>query len=407
MLVTYPEAAHWPVDPTRLDLVRSSAAAARPPWRGAAEAASSHALGRRFRNRPAAMCWSSRARQGMVLGRLPRQRGKPIELMRNRVFTSIAEAEWEVFKLRWEALTGPPLPPHLRNAGMTDTTSVLGYAWPMVVSPGEEIAFHLSSATFASAEAAGARALRRSRSRRPRPAPQKCRPPVNGTVGWSHQPIRPGSCAIVADAPALSASSPSPSARSSGRRCPASARRRSCRAGVPTQEGWRLGLDEKGRLEFVLAAGGRRWRIATAAAAVVARMGADGGCLGCRRRTDRVMVRSADAQAGRDRARSWRPRGRRGCGWPAATPLVDGRACRGRRRRLLRGYYDGKIDRPRLYAQRRPSTGCTGFAKPRTYPMTDARSSRRGFLARDGDGIVTDLSAHTSTAGCVRCRRAR
>ena len=36
--------------------------------------------------------------------------------MGNRLFTSIAEAEWEVFKLRWEALTGKQLPDHLKEA---------------------------------------------------------------------------------------------------------------------------------------------------------------------------------------------------------------------------------------------------------------------------------------------------
>jgi hypothetical protein len=36
--------------------------------------------------------------------------------MGNRLFTSIAEAEWEVFKLRWETLTGNRCSDHLRDA---------------------------------------------------------------------------------------------------------------------------------------------------------------------------------------------------------------------------------------------------------------------------------------------------
>jgi N,N-dimethylformamidase len=37
---------------------------------------------------------------------------------------------------------------------MTDTTAVLGYAWPLIVSPGEEITFQLSSSTLEHADAA-------------------------------------------------------------------------------------------------------------------------------------------------------------------------------------------------------------------------------------------------------------
>jgi hypothetical protein len=51
-----------------------------------------------------------------VLARLPRERGRPMELLANQVFTSIAEAEWEVFKRRWEALTGAALPASFEEA---------------------------------------------------------------------------------------------------------------------------------------------------------------------------------------------------------------------------------------------------------------------------------------------------
>ena len=36
---------------------------------------------------------------------------------------------------------------------MTDTTAVIGYAWPLVVSPGETIAFYLSAETLVRADA--------------------------------------------------------------------------------------------------------------------------------------------------------------------------------------------------------------------------------------------------------------
>ena len=111
MLVNYATAAHWPVDPGRLDLVEEFRARPRGPhseelqkllhrmrWSGDLEESGRYVLvvkepGRRW-----------------VLGRLPRVRGKPVELLSNRVFTSLAAAEWEVFKRWWEKLTGTRLP---------------------------------------------------------------------------------------------------------------------------------------------------------------------------------------------------------------------------------------------------------------------------------------------------------
>ncbi len=50
-----------------------------------------------------------------------------------------------------------------------------------------------------------------------------------------------------------------------------------------TQEGWRLGLDEEGALEFVVAAGGRTWRVATGAALLSREWVLGGGELGRQR----------------------------------------------------------------------------------------------------------------------------
>jgi hypothetical protein len=116
MLVNYPEAAHWPFDPTRLDLVEEFRRRPRGPhgdelqkllhrmrWAGDFETGGRYVLVIETPGRT----W--------LLARLPRRRGEPIQVMRNHVFTSIAEAEWGVFKLRWEALGGAPIPEHLRE----------------------------------------------------------------------------------------------------------------------------------------------------------------------------------------------------------------------------------------------------------------------------------------------------
>lgn len=44
-----------------------------------------------------------------VLAQLPGQRGAKVRIHHNRVFTSLKEAELEVFKLRWLELTGQRL----------------------------------------------------------------------------------------------------------------------------------------------------------------------------------------------------------------------------------------------------------------------------------------------------------
>ena len=44
-----------------------------------------------------------------VLAQLGEKRGDPLILHKDRLFYSIEEAEWEIFKIRWEYYTGEPL----------------------------------------------------------------------------------------------------------------------------------------------------------------------------------------------------------------------------------------------------------------------------------------------------------
>jgi hypothetical protein len=110
VLVHYPEAAHAPVDPTRTDLVEEFRRNPRGPhgpelqvllhrmrWAGDPGEPGRYVLmvlepGRRW-----------------MLARLPRRRGEPLQPIPNQVFTSLADAEWEVFRRRWTALTGQEL----------------------------------------------------------------------------------------------------------------------------------------------------------------------------------------------------------------------------------------------------------------------------------------------------------
>ncbi|GAA0019861.1 hypothetical protein [Bradyrhizobium diazoefficiens] len=100
-----PSAMRYVIDPSRLDLVeefRASPLGVHSP---------------ELRKLLARMRWG-RPEGRLVLepGRawrlscIPKRRGDPMPFVDDRVFTSLAEAEWHVFKLRWQETTGATLP---------------------------------------------------------------------------------------------------------------------------------------------------------------------------------------------------------------------------------------------------------------------------------------------------------
>ncbi len=110
MVIHDPWAAHFPIDGARLDLVEEFRLKPRGPhgdelqkilhrmrWQGDLGESGRYVLlvlepGRQW-----------------ALARLPRQRGLPLERVPDRLYHSLVEAEWDVFKLRWAALTGQHL----------------------------------------------------------------------------------------------------------------------------------------------------------------------------------------------------------------------------------------------------------------------------------------------------------
>jgi hypothetical protein len=113
MLEIDPAAAHFPIDPDRLDLVEQFRRSPKGPH------------GDELQKVLHRMRWAGEARRYCVLviepgkrwmlGRLPEKRGGRIERFANVIFTSAADAEWEVFRRRWETLTGRTLPVHFRD----------------------------------------------------------------------------------------------------------------------------------------------------------------------------------------------------------------------------------------------------------------------------------------------------
>lgn len=232
--------------------------------------------------------------------------------------------------------------------GGIDTTSVLGYASPYIVEPGGRISFHLSSATLRKVDVA----LVRVRCGDPDPAgpglkllPVKSA--IDGRHAVRHQPIRPGSCAIVADRGALRGLAGFSVGAFIWPTMPGvAAQTIISRWRDDSQAGWRLGLDADGHLELAVGDGTGAVAVARGERPVIRREwlfvhGAYDAASGALR----VTQISLDPQAGRDRSCVGRAIARVGIEWPDDTPLVIA----ARSAPDTTTHFDGKIDRPRLH----------------------------------------------------------
>ena len=237
---------------------------------------------------------------------------------------------------------------------MVDTNSVLGYATPIVASPGERIRFHLSSATMAEV---GVEVVR-VRCGDPDPAGPGLKlrsmgSAVDGRRPVRHQPLRPGSFAIVRDRLPLPAQSsfsfgcflwPTMPAKGAVQTIAA----RIDRAGT----GWRLEIAADGRLRFAITGADGRTAAATAPRPLLEREWVfvaarydEGGMLS-------LEQASLDAQGGRDCSAAMAGSAPAGVLWPDAAPLVFAARWTGEEagRPVTADHYNGKIDRPRLHA---------------------------------------------------------
>ncbi|MGI9332496.1 MAG: hypothetical protein ACR2RL_05000 [Gammaproteobacteria bacterium] len=104
-----PGASIYTIDPTRTDLAAEFKANIRGPH--------SEELRRvlhRMRTTPLAGRYCVIVKEPFkewIVGRLSGKRGEPPEIFEDRVFTSLDDVEWEVFRLRWLQLTGKALKP--------------------------------------------------------------------------------------------------------------------------------------------------------------------------------------------------------------------------------------------------------------------------------------------------------
>ena len=108
-----PNALRYVIDPQRLDLVEEF------------RTSPLGVHGAELRKMLARMRWGKaegrlvlivlEAGKAWRLSRIPERRGDPMPFVDDRIFTSLAEAEWHVFKLRWQTMTGATLPPEYQG----------------------------------------------------------------------------------------------------------------------------------------------------------------------------------------------------------------------------------------------------------------------------------------------------
>ncbi len=282
---------------------------------------------------------------------------------------------------------------------MIDTTAVLGYAWPMAVAPGETVSFHLSSETLAEAQLRVVR-VRCADADPAGPGIRTTGPgsAIDGPIDLSHQPIHPGSCAVVADSAQLAGLGDFTfgcylfPTLIGGRRQTIAARWNELR-----ECGWKLELDEEGHLLLTVADGGRRWNArgskpllerewVLAAATVDLANG-------------RIAVHQASLarDGGRDRTGTAAAAGPAAIAWPTATPLVLAAQGTGLDKplRATSHHLNGKIDRPRLYAAALDAGRIGALVDALNPPNTDPALVAAWDFSRDiGGDTIRDLSGH-------------
>jgi N,N-dimethylformamidase len=282
---------------------------------------------------------------------------------------------------------------------MIDTNSVLGYAWPLSVAAGETLAFHLSSATLASARAR----IVRVRCGDPDPLGPGLRvAPMNadmdGPVNLAFQPIHPGSYALIEDRPAFSLSGDLsfgcylfPTLVGDKPQTIAS------RWNAADQAGWKFEIDEAGQLALTVASSEGRAFVRAGKPLLTREWVFVGGVISVSRGEIEVHQQSLVRHGGRDRTASATAKGPATIAWPAATPLILAAEASGASlpESPAARHFNGKIDRPRLYAGVLSAAELRGLVEALRPAVDDPRLLAAWDFSQgiSGDRFV-DLSAN-------------
>ena len=144
-----------------------------------------------------------------MLGRMTGKHSAPLEVFEECRFTSLREAEWEVFKLRWREVAGEALAGEtLLNPGPLSPArpaiSLTAYSDKISVRPGETIRFMVNSEKEADYDAELVRVVCGDiNPDGPGYKEEPVKSTIEGRYTGRRQVIRAGSCVLVPDSPAL------------------------------------------------------------------------------------------------------------------------------------------------------------------------------------------------------------
>ena len=152
---------------------------------------------------------ATKAHREWVLGRMTGERSAPLEVFEGCRFTSLVEAEWEVFKLRWREVAGAALEGETvlsPGAGSLarSAISLTAYSDKISVRPGETIRFMVSSEQEADYDAELVRLICGDLNPDgPGYKEEPVKTAIDGHYAGARQVIHAGSCVLVPDSPAL------------------------------------------------------------------------------------------------------------------------------------------------------------------------------------------------------------
>jgi N,N-dimethylformamidase len=282
---------------------------------------------------------------------------------------------------------------------MIDTTSVLGYAWPLAAAAGERIQFHLSSASLSKANVRVVRVRCGDHDPLgPGLRTTAMEVDIGDSLALKFQPIYPGSYAIVEDRAAFV------SARDLSFGCylfptivGGKPQTIASRWNGIEGTGWKLELDHQGCLCLVVGADGKR-AIARAPKPLLVREWAFVGAI-IAPSQGRIEIHqfSLARDGGRDRSASAEAACPNAFAWPAKTPLILAAESTGAAdgKQPTTQHYNGKIDRPRLYNRALPPAALRGLVEALRPTADDPNLLAAWDFSQgiSGDRIV-DLSAN-------------
>lgn len=236
---------------------------------------------------------------------------------------------------------------------MLNTVAVIGYASPLEATNGSTVEFKLSSETLRSAEVE----VVKIRCGDPDPAGpgvkfQAMPSAIDGEVVLTHQPIHPGSCGLVEDAPVLSGLQSFsvgcwiwPTLLAAGEQTVIARWR------ADTKGGWRLGLDAQGGVIFTIGTASGVHSASTGRTLMEREWVFVGASFNAFTGEMHVFQHSLDRSGGRDRSGSGAGSAPRQVAWPRSIALSFAAHLRDAGTdRLGAAHFNGKIDRPRLHA---------------------------------------------------------